>query len=198
MQVMRQTIQHTLWVFDAGARDFRSKTIPEAIGLLNALFLPNCVGDVGVNFTINSAVATPVAGGPIAPGRFDAVVFLVRDVSHSLSAKIGAKLSANAQNNNMVLGSTFIGHPAGGLAEVFWDRCFNNNEAAGAIFHEAAHLKSGLADKMHTATVGAPHGGSGLKVLSAIGGKHAIPSYDDLEFYSNAITNQITVRTQIP
>jgi len=51
-----------------------------------------------------------------------------------------------------------------------------NTEAAAAIFHEAAHLKSGLGNAMRTARVGAPHGGPGLRVLGAVGGGKSAPS----------------------
>jgi hypothetical protein len=194
---MIQTIQHTLWVFDTGLRDFRSKTIPDALSMLNGRFLSNCVGNVGTSFRIDSAAATTATGSTISPGRFDAVVFLVRDVDQSVGARIGGDLT-QARNNRMILGNTFLGHPAGRLSEVYWDRCFNNNEAATAIFHEAAHAKSGLGGAMHTARVGAPHGGPGLRVLAEYGGGQVYPSEDDLDFYSDAITKPIVVRTQVP
>ncbi|MGP0020921.1 MAG: hypothetical protein ACLPHP_20300 [Candidatus Sulfotelmatobacter sp.] len=192
------TIQHTLWVFPVGLRAFRFATIPEAMTLLNGLFLSACNGSNVGNFTISSAVGTVATGSSISPAAFDAVVFLVRDPSQSLMPRVGATVPATVVNDPMVLGFTSIGQSGGPLAEVYWDRCFSNNEAAGAIFHEAAHAKSGLGNSMHTQTVGAPHGGPGLRVLSARGGKFPAPSGDDIDFYSNNIPKQITVRTQVP
>jgi len=195
---MRQTIQHTLWVFDAGVRDFRFKSIPGAIGMLNALYLSNCIGDTGANFTVQSAVAMLAPGRMIAPQRFDAVVFLVRDPSQSLIAKTGGDIM-EPSNNPKAAGFTVAGNSAvAGLAEVYWDRCFNNSEVAASIFHEAAHLKSGLGRSMHTQTVGAPHGGPGLRVLSDQGSSKGFPSEDDLDFYADAITKPITVRSLVP
>lgn|SRR5579871_845733 len=192
---MALTIRHTLWVFNAGVRSFRRTTIPEAINLLNALFLSNCVGNVGANFTIASAMGTQAPGAPISPGPFDTVVFLVEDVANSVIANRAGPLPARVLNRATTLGYTVIGQTGGPLSEVYWSRLFNTNEAAGAIFHEAAHAKSGMGDSMHDVKVGGPHGGPGLKVLSAVGGKFPIPSWDDLEFYQNQIPKTITVRT---
>lgn len=192
-----QRIDHTLWVINASARYMGQKSLDTVMSRLNSLFLANCVGDVNANFAIGSATGT-LAPPPITPAQFDAVVFLVGDVSRSLGPKIGQQVRATTVRNPLVLGTTFLSVPGGGLAEVYWDRCFNNEEAAGAIFHEAAHLKSGLDDPMHTWKSPVPHGGAGLKVLSATGGKFPVPSWDDFEFYSSAITKQITVRTTIP
>jgi hypothetical protein len=194
----RTLIQHTLWVIDAGARDFRYKTIPDAVRILNTVFFPNCLGDVGTNFTIDAAIAQQ-ATGTITPGAFDAVVFLVRDVTQSLPVtKLSQTLTPTTVTNSKVLGNTWLGLAGGDLAEVFWDRVYSNQEAANSIFHEAAHLKSGQGDAMHTATVGAPHGGPGLKVLAAQGGGVINPSGDDFDFYMKAITSRITLRTKIP
>jgi hypothetical protein len=193
----QQTIQHTLWVINASARAMIFKSLDVVISRLNNLFLANCVGDVNANFAIGAATGA-LATPPITPAPYDAVVFLVGDVGRSLGPKIGQQVKPTTVSNPLVLGSTFMAGSVAGLAEVYWDRCINNEEAAGAIFHEAAHLKSGLADAMHTWKSAVPHGGPGLKVLSATGGKFPTPSWDDFEFYSNAITKQITVRTNIP
>jgi hypothetical protein len=190
-------IDHTLWVFDTivGLRDFRNKSLPEVLNMLNLEYLSNCVGVVpGGTDTIVSAVATRVNGALIAPGRFDAVVFLVKDATHSFGPKIGG----SGPNSPDVLGRTFLGASGGGLAEVYWDTCFSSKEMAAAIFHEAAHLKSGKGQEMHDQTVGRPHGGPGLRVLRANGASFASPSGDDLDFYSVAITKTIALRTRIP
>jgi hypothetical protein len=190
---MPQTINHTLWVVNVSARPFHA-SITGAIAELNEQFLSNCLGDVeGGQFTCGSAIA--VERSPITPTPYDAVVFLVNNVNVSVTAKLGANMQAIPGN---ALGDTLLGAPGGGCAEVFWDRCFGDAEAARAIFHEAAHLKSGMANAMHVAVVGAPHGGPGLRVLSAPGGSFKFPSYDDLEFYQRAIPRRIQNRTQAP
>lgn len=193
---MVQTIQPTLWVFPVGRRAFRYATIPEAISLLNGIFLSDCNGNVG-NFKV-TAVGTVATGSTISPGPFDAVVFLVRDAPQSLMPRVGAAAPITVVSNRMVLGFTSLSLSVGPLSEVYWDGCNSNNEAAAAIFHEAAHAKSGLDNAMHTATVGVPHGGPGLRALSALGGKSPLPSKDDLDFYSNVVPKQITVRNHVP
>ena len=191
------TIAHTLWVFDAitGLRDLRNKSLPDVLNILNFDFLPNCVGPVpGKTDTISSAVATRATGTTIAPGRFDAVVFLVKDATQSFGPKVGGTGPGGAD----VLGQTFLGAAGGDVAEVYWDRCFSSREMAASIFHEAAHLKSGLGQSMHNQTVGAPHGGPGLRVLRANGASFSSPSYDDLDFYAAAIARPILLRRTIP
>ena len=192
-----QRIQHTLWVINASARYMGQKSLDTVMSRLNNLFLANCVGDVNANFAIGAATGT-LATPPIVPAQFDAVVFLVGDVGRSLGPRIGQQPKPTTVSNRLVLGSTFLGAPSGGLAEVYWDRCVNNEEVAGAIFHEAAHLKSGLDAPMHNWKSPTPHGGPGIKVLSATGGKFPIPSWDDFECYSSFIPNQVTMRTNIP
>ena len=157
----------------------------------------DCLGVVpGGTDRITSAAAKLAASASIAPGRFDAVVFLVKDVSSSLRAVIpGVPLTPLGP---AVTGNTVLRVSGGGLAKVYWNRCFNDKEVAWAIFHEAAHLKSGLAGQMHTAVVGPPHGGPGIRVLTAAGAGASSPSSDDFEFYMMAIAKQITVRTRIP
>ena len=191
-------IDHTLWVFDTivGLRDHRNKSLPDALKLLNGAYLSYCQGAVpgGSAHTIVSAIGKQVTGSQVSPSAFDAVVFLVKDPTQSFGPKIGG----TAANQADVLGRTFLGAAGGGLAEVYWDLCRGNNELAAAIFHEAAHLKSGLGQQMHTATVGAPHGGPGLRVLRANGASFFAPSGDDCDFYSIAIPNRIALRTKPP
>jgi hypothetical protein len=193
---MNQTINHTIWLVDTGLRDFRHKSIPETLGRINGIFLSNCIGNVATD-TIVSATARLAATVPITTARFDAVVFLVRNVAQSLAPRIG-RSPTRALNDPSVLGTTFLGSPGGGLAEVYWERCFSDSEAASAIFHEAAHLKSGLGEAMHIQKVGARHGGWGLRVLTEKGGAFPFPSEDDLDFYSSAITKPILLRSAVP
>src|SRR5215813_608381 len=100
-------ISHTLWIFDAvkGLRDFRNKSLADVLSILNSDFLPNCVGPVpGKTDTISAAVATQANGRTIAPGRFDAVVFLVKDAAQSFGPKVGGTGPGGAD----VLGQTFL------------------------------------------------------------------------------------------
>ena len=192
-------IRHTLWVFDAvaGLKDFRNKSLPDVMDKLNREYLANCVGAVphaGSTDKIVSADAKQVTGQTVPAGLFDAVVFLVKDDSQSFGPKIGGAFTSSPD----VLGRTFLGTRGGGLSEVYWNKCYSSKELAASIFHEAAHLKSGLDNSMHNARVGAPHGGPGLKVLSANGSSFFSPSLDDFDFYSIAIPRHIIVRTRVP
>jgi hypothetical protein len=191
-------VQHTLWIFDAikGIRDRRFKDIATVLQRLNAAFLANCVGPIPGSRadSITSAVAQLVPTSVISPRAFDAVVFLVRDQTQSLAAKVGGTPPSSATT----LGFTVTNIAGGGVAEVYWDLCQNNDELASSIFHEAAHLKSNLGDAMHLQKVGAPHGGPGLRVLSAKGASFASPSQDDLDFYASVIKKPVVLRTRPP
>ena len=177
-------VQHTLWIFDMAGANSQFKDRGEVLKIINGLFLANC------NAGIDSATARWVASNAIiAPGKFDAVVFVIDDIRHSLVKKLGGSTD-RASKNSTVLGTTLLGATGGGLAEVYWDRCVNNSEIAGAIFHEAAHLKSEQDESMHTAKE--------VRILSAKGGQHQHPSWGDLEFYEAAIKRAITLRTKVP
>lgn len=188
-------IQHTLWVLPHKLRDNASKTMTMVIARLNALFLANCLGPVnGGADQVVTAVARLAAGPTVPAANFDAVVFIIQERLHSFGPAVGG--SAATENN--VAGRTFLGARGGDLAEVYWGQCVSNGEAAAAIFHEAAHLKSGQGNDMHTATVGAPHGGKGLRLLRASSFSD-VPSEDDLDFYRAAIARRIIpLRTSVP
>lgn len=186
-------ISHTLWVVPHRLRDNGAKNMASVISRLNDLFLANCVGPVpgGVDRVV-SAVAR-LGTAPVAAARFDAVVFVVQERTLSLGQSLGGSPTTEANVN----GKTFLGAAGGDLAEAYWGQCVNNEEAATTIFHEAAHLKSGKGNDMHTAKVGAPHGGPGLRVLRASSFSQ-VPSQDDLDFYTAAIARPITQWTRVP
>jgi hypothetical protein len=117
--------------------------------------------------------------------------------SLTLASKVGTHASS-ALKNPLQLGATFLGSPQGGVAEVYVGRCRNDNELASSIFHEAAHLKSGMDESMHMAAVGPAHGGMALHVLTATGSNFSSPSGDDLDFYAKAIHRQIKIRVRVP
>ncbi len=198
---MNQNITHTIWIFQVGLRGSRYVSMDDVLAQLNTLYLPNCLDPVTIGadtFTITAANAQLAQGNTITPGPFDAVIFLVRDVQQTLVTRLNSTLPADIVNNRMKLGHTTLGFSTGGLAEVFWERCQNSREAAASIFHEAAHLKSNMDNSMHTVKVGGPHGGPGLRVLSALGSAATWPSWDDFEFYNNQIPKRVTLRTQVP
>jgi len=178
-------VPHCLWMYDLAGPDTPPyKTRDAVIQQIYGNYLTNCTA--GIDY----AVATWVTGNSIiAPTRFDAVVFVVDDVGNSLVKKLGGS-TVRAKNSSTVLGTTLLDVTGGGCAEVYWARCVNSHEAAGAIFHEAAHLKSGQDEPMHRAP--------GVRVLSGKGGGYQYPSWGDLEFYEKAIKRKITVRDKVP
>lgn len=185
-------IQHTLWMFDMAGRDDAYKTRDQVKKIIDAIYLANC------NDGIDNAFSKWIAyGETIAPNRFDAVVFVIDDTRHSLVRKIGGDVS-DADQSPTVLGTTALGATGGGLAEVYWDRCVNHYEVAGAIFHEAAHLKSDMGKEMHDWKSPAQSGGMALRILSAKGGTYQYPSWGDLTFYEAAVKRAITLRTKAP
>lgn len=164
------------------------------LGYLNSQLLNNCTDSEVV-----SATARLAGGQTIAPGIYDSVVFVVKDLNHSLINKIGGDVT-EPTNNARILGLTLIGSAGGGVAEVYWDRCINDIEAADSIFHESAHLKSEQVDAMHNYIIQGIGGGDTLKVrvLSKYGSGAAVMSWGDIDFYSKAIRNSIRVRTSPP
>lgn len=168
-------------MFDLAGPDTQFQTRDQVIQIINGIYLANC--NAGIDYAYAKWVKPDLI---ISPNKFDAVVFMVNDVRDSLLKKIGG----SAQINPKALGTTLLGATGGGLAEVYWNRCLNNYETAGAIFHEAAHLKSGQIDSMHQA--------SGVRVLKENGGQYEYPSWNDLEFYEAAIKRPITLRTNVP
>ena len=178
------SIMHIVWIFDLAGADTQFKNRDDTLQTLYGNYLANCLDD-GISFASGTWVTSNTI---IAPGKFDAVVFVVTDVNASVGAHVGGNVQNLASN---ALGNTVLGATGGGVAEVYWDRCFNNDEVAQAIFHEAAHLKSNQGEGMHTAR-------RGLRVLRKDGSSFKFPSWDDLEFYSAAIKQPVTLRRRVP
>jgi len=159
---------------------------------MDNLFLAPCVGG-----QITSAVSEwrqhDVA---FTPGAQDAVVFVVTDVGASLGTRLG-RPPKKALTSQTILGTTFLGQAGGDIAEVYFDRCFNDEALCNAIFHEAAHLKSNIDDKMHTFfTPGV--GGAGVRVLAGTAYSMVLPSFDDIEFFTQFIPRAAPLRSTAP
>lgn len=194
MQNPARPINHTIWVFNLATvgrlTGNQTQTIDGSLRHLNVALLPECT-----DAQIVTATARLAAGTTIAPGLNDAVVFIVRDPAKSIHARLNMDISS-AQNNPRALGLTAVGRRPG-LAEVFWERCMNDQEVACAIFHEAAHLMSEQDNAMHNFFI--PNtGGGGVRVLARDGGHHQFLSAGDIEFYQNAIRRGVPMRTQVP
>ena len=97
------SINHTLWIFDRASRETDFKTKEQSLIILNNLFLANCIDD-----DVTSARAVLTTSGTITPGKYDAVVFLVQDLIHSVAKKAGGNISIAAASSN-VLGTTSLG-----------------------------------------------------------------------------------------
>lgn len=76
----------------------------------------------------------------------DVVVYLVRSTSKSVIAKKGGDIA-------MAEGSTILGLTDLNLkiCEVYYDRLYEGSakELSGAVYHEAAHIKSNTGNSMH-------------------------------------------------
>ena len=115
----------------------------------------------------------------------DAVVFLVPNQNKSVRA---GNLGPPAPNT---LGRSSMAPDVPSVCEVDWERCFNDLEVAGALFHEAAHGMSLQGDGTHQYRIPGV-GGPGVRVLAAQQpGVAPFPSHADLEFYTSAIRRRM-------
>jgi len=82
-----------------------------------------------------------------APQGIDIVVYIVPNPGKSVIQKNGGNVAADTADDK-VLGLTNVDLK---ICEVYFDRCFQGStkEVAGAAYHEAAHIKSNLDNKMH-------------------------------------------------
>jgi hypothetical protein len=194
-------ISHTLWIFDLTSSSYltsgSNQTLNGTLNVLNGLFLQPCMTDP--NIAVDTAIAVFAGGTSISPGANDSVVFLVPDVGQSEIVKASGDNSAAVSNATM-LGLTSTPMVNGGVAEVYWGRCYNDYEVAGSIFHESAHLKSNNDPTMHTFSSGGGWGGTGVRVLSDHGASLAQkgPNNDDLVFYVAHIPTTIPLRISAP
>ncbi|HLA96426.1 MAG TPA: hypothetical protein VK612_11950 [Pyrinomonadaceae bacterium] len=77
----------------------------------------------------------------------DVVVYVVSRVGKSVISEKGGDVSQAFANGN-ILGLTDLNLK---ICEVYFDRMYEGSpkELAGACYHEAAHIKSNMDDKMH-------------------------------------------------
>lgn len=188
MACAQQRIRHTLWVVDhigpAHLIGNQVQTVLGAIGVLNLAFMAPLV----TNPLADSITAQLSATPNFAPG--DAVVFLVLNPARSVLP--------NSPTKPSVLGKSAYVPGAPSICEVYWERCFNDLEVAGALFHEAAHGMSQQDDDMHDYR-SSGIGGPGVRVLAEQQqGVPKLPSYADLEFYAAAIRRRTTFVTSVP
>ena len=87
--------------------------------------------------------------GDVTPSLLetDVLVYMVRGLDKSIIAKKGGDVSL-ADGNDRVLGLTDLNLK---ICEVYYDRMFQGSpkELAGACYHEVAHIKSDMDNKMH-------------------------------------------------
>jgi hypothetical protein len=78
----------------------------------------------------------------------DVIVYVVPDVGQSIIAANGGT-AARAVANTNILGLTDLNSK---ICEVYFDRMFQGSakELAGAVYHEAAHIKSNIDDALHS------------------------------------------------
>lgn len=138
----------------------------------------------------------------IAPGRFDAVVFLTTIGFRGAGSimKLAGVSPEEAIENESIEGLTDARLKGGGIAEVYWNRCETLSQVASAIFHEAGHLKfqETFRDQMHGSV------GSDGKTKVHILGKHLgkgfsqLPNIADIQVFKSKIPNVIVLRTRMP
>ena len=77
----------------------------------------------------------------------DVIVYVVPDVGQSIIAANGGTVARAVADTN-ILGMTDLNSK---ICEVYFDRMFQGSakELAGAAYHEAAHIKSNIDDKLH-------------------------------------------------
>ena len=99
--------------------------------------------------------------------------------------------------NENLKGLTATPLPGGGISEVYWNRCELLSGVAGAIFHEACHLKfkAKRHNEMHDAV-----GSDGKKVwiLGTNNMNAAHPNTADIEVFKSKIPNAVPLRNRLP
>jgi hypothetical protein len=77
----------------------------------------------------------------------DVIVYMVASINKSVIAEKGGDVSRAASDGN-ILGLTDLNKK---ICEVYFDRMYEGSpkELSGACYHEAAHIKSNMDDKMH-------------------------------------------------
>jgi hypothetical protein len=114
----------------------------------------------------------------------DVIVYMVRNLGKSIIA--GQKGSvALAEANEKVLGLTDCTKK---ICEVYADRLFQDSakELAGAIYHEAAHIKANQGNIMHTGKDG---------FLKDAPDYNGTPTDDNNKFLAGLLANKVTMNT---
>ena len=176
-------VSFTMWIFNHV--DISDVKQDEISNILTSNYLSKCR-----NKSVTAATTRWAAqGATIAPGRFDAVVFLVSRPFGTPCQTVGGSMT-RVRLNSDIRGLTVLGASGGPVAEVYWDRCARLFEVPDAIFHEAAHAKSGLDDPMHQTP--------GVRTLSEKGSLTGNPSDADIRFFAKAILRPIPLRRAAP
>jgi len=186
-------INFTLWVVDVV--DLTDMKQLELAALLNVNFMQPLVGG-----SVGSASCRVVGTAEeFRPGMFDAVVFLTTIAfkgSGSILKRAGVSPEEATLNENLK-GLTATPLPGGGISEVYWNRCELLSGVAGAIFHEACHLKfkAKRHNEMHDAV-----GSDGKKVwiLGTNNMNAAHPNTADIEVFKSKIPNAVPLRNRLP
>ena len=92
--------------------------------------------------------AVLVDGTTPALADTDVVVYMVRNINKSVIAAQGGSVAVAEANTN-IMGLTDLNKK---ICEVYCDRLYEDSpkELSGAIYHEAAHIKSNMDNTMHT------------------------------------------------
>ena len=114
----------------------------------------------------------------------DVIVYMVRKLDNSvIKAQKGSVALAEA--NDKVLGLTDCTKK---ICEVYADRLFQDSakELAGAIYHEAAHVKANLGNIMHTGKDG---------FLKDAPDYNGTPTDDNNKYLAGVLANKVTMNT---
>lgn len=113
----------------------------------------------------------------------DVIVYLVKDVYHSVIAKNGSNNDAAVADGNL-LGLTDLNSK---ICEIYFDRLFDGSakELSGACFHEAAHILSNMDNSMHNGQDG---------FLKGKPDYYGSPSEKNNDFFAKHIGRKITMR----
>jgi hypothetical protein len=113
----------------------------------------------------------------------DVIVYLVRDVHHSVIAKNGSNNDAAIADGNL-LGLTDLNSK---ICEVYFDRLYDGSakELSGACFHEAAHILSNMDNSMHNGQDG---------FLKGKPDYYGSPSKANKEFFAKHVGRKVSMR----
>ena len=114
----------------------------------------------------------------------DVIVYMVRNISKSVIKAQGGSV-ATAEANDKILGMTDLNKK---ICEVYADRLYEDSpkELSGAIFHEAAHIKSNQDNAMHTNKTG---------FLGASPDYNGTPTDDNVQFLATNLGRKLTMTT---